>query len=119
MKSGMKARLAAVLTALAMMLAIASPAMANHAPETIQLNQGNLISVLNNLNVQITDVRVVDVADVHDITVNVNALQNFLNRNDVDVDIRNVLNNLNVDVDANILTIQGIAIDGTTLVIYV
>jgi hypothetical protein len=62
---------------------------------------------------------VVDVADVHDIRVNVNALQNFLNRNDVDVDIRNVLNDLNVDVDANILTIQGIAIDGTTLVIYV
>lgn len=119
MKSGMKARLAAVLTALAMMLAIASPAMANHVPNAVQLNQGNLISVLNNLNVQITDVVVQDVADVHDITVNVNALQNFLNRNDVDVDISNVLNNLNVDVDANILTIQGIAIDGTTLVIFV
>jgi len=31
-------------------------------------------------------------------TVNVNAQQNFLNRNDVDVDIENVLNDLNVEV---------------------
>ena len=114
-----KARLAALLTAGVMTLGVSAPAMANHVPNAIQLNQGNLVSVLNNLNVQITDVEVRDVADVYDITVNVNALQNFLNRNDVDVDIRDVLNDLNVDVDANILTIQGIAIEGTTLVIYV
>lgn len=101
-----------------MMLAIASPAMANHVGN-VQLNQGNLISALNNLNVEITDVRVVDVADIHDNTVNVNALQNFLNRNDVNVDIRNLLNQNNIEIDANILTIQGISVDGTELVIFV
>ncbi len=68
---------------------------------------------------QINDVVVEDVADIHDITVNINALQNFLNRNDVNVDIRNLLNNADIDVDANILTIQGIAIQNNTLVIYV
>ena len=113
-----KARLAALLTAGVMTLGISSPAMANHVPNAIQLNQGNLISVLNNLNEQITDVEVRDVADVHDITVNVNALQNFLNRNNVEVDIRNVLNNLGV-LNNNTVIIQGIAIDGDTLVIYV
>ena len=114
-----KARLAALLTAGVMTLGVSAPAMANHVPNAIQLNQGNLVSVLNNLNVQITDVEVRDVADVHDITVNVNALQNFLNRNDVDVNIENVLNNNDIDILNNLVTIQGIEIDGTTLVILV
>ena len=59
---------------------------------------GNLIAALNNVNVEITDVVVQDVVDVNENTVNVNAQQNFLNRNDVDVDIANVLNDLNVEV---------------------
>ncbi|HLL40118.1 MAG TPA: hypothetical protein VK357_10690 [Rubrobacteraceae bacterium] len=59
---------------------------------------GNLIAALNNVNVEITDVVVQDVVDVNENTVNVNAQQNFLNRNDVDVDIENVLNDLNVEV---------------------
>lgn len=59
---------------------------------------GNLIAALNNVNVEITDVVVQDVVDVNENTVNVNAQQNFLNRNDVNVDIENVLNDLNVEV---------------------
>jgi hypothetical protein len=51
--------------------------------------------------------------------VNVNALQNFLNRNDIDVNIEDVLNNNNVEILNNLVTIQGISFDGTTLVIFV
>ena len=47
---------------------------------------------------EITDVVAQDVVDVNENTVNVNAQQNFVNRNDVDVDIANVLNDLNVEV---------------------
>lgn len=115
MKSGTKKRLAAGLTAGAMMLAIASPAMA----QPTQITAGNLIAALNNVNVEITDVRVEDVVDVNNNRVNVNALQNFLNRNDVDVNIEDVLNNNDVDILNNLVTIQGIEIDGTTLVILV
>ena len=117
MKSGTKKRLVAGLTAAAMMLAIASPAMAQPGPT--QVNAGNLIAALNNVNVNITDVVVRDVADVNNNRVNVNALQNFLNRNDVNVDIENVLNQNDVEVLNNLVTIQGIEIDGTTLVILV
>ncbi len=107
MKSGTKKRLAAGLTAGAMMLAIASPvAMA----QPTQITSGNLIAALNNVNVEITDVVVRDVVDVNNNTVNVNALQNFLNRNDVNIDIRNFLNNNDVDILNNLVTIQGIEI---------
>ena len=51
--------------------------------------------------------------------MNVNALQNFLNRNDIDVNIEDVLNDLNVEILNNLVTIQGIDISGTTLVIFV
>ncbi len=117
MKSGMKKRLAAGLTAGAMMLTVTAPAMAVSTP--VQVNAGNLIAALNNVNVDITDVQVVNVEDsVNNNTVNVNALQNFLNRNDIDVNIKDVLNN-NVEILNNLVTIQGIEIDGTTLVIFV
>ena len=116
MKSGTKARLVAGLTAGAMMLSIAAPAA---MAQPTQITSGNLIAALNNLNVNITDVVVEDVVDVNNNRVNVNALQNFLNRNDVDVNIENVLNNNDVDILNNLVTIQGIEIDGTTLVILV
>ncbi len=118
MKSGTKAKLAAVLTAGVMMLSVAAPAMAVGNPT--QVNAGNLISVLNNVNVDLNDVQVVNVQDsVNNNTVNVNALQNFLNRNDIDVNIEDVLNNNNVEILNNLVTIQGISFDGTTLVIFV
>ncbi len=118
MKSGMKKRLAAGLTAGAMMLTVTAPAMAVTTP--VQVNAGNLIAALNNVNVDLTDVQVVNVEDsVNNNTVNVNALQNFLNRNDIDVNIEDVLNNNNVEILNNLVTIQGIEIDGTTLVIFV
>ncbi len=100
------------------MLSVAAPAMAVTNPT--QVNAGNLISVLNNVNVDLTDVQVVNVQDsVNNNTVNVNALQNFLNRNDIDVNIENVLNNNNVEILNNLVTIQGISVTGTTLVIFV
>ncbi len=118
MKSGTKAKIAAGMTAGVMMLSVAAPAMAVTNPT--QVNAGNLISVLNNVNVDLTDVQVVNVQDsVNNNTVNVNALQNFLNRNDIDVNIENVLNNANVEILNNLVTIQGITVTGTTLVIFV
>ncbi len=118
MKSGTKAKLAAGLTAGVMMLSVAAPAMAVSNPT--QVNAGNLISVLNNVNVDLNDVQVVNVEDsVNNNTVNVNALQNFLNRNDIDVNIEDVLNNNNVEILNNLVTIQGISVTGTTLVIFV
>ncbi len=118
MKSGTKAKLAAGVTAGVMMLSVAAPAMAVSNPT--QVNAGNLVSVLNNVNVDLTDVQVVNVQDsVNNNTVNVNALQNFLNRNDIDVNIEDVLNNNNVEILNNLVTIQGISVTGTTLVIFV
>ncbi|MEJ7819832.1 MAG: hypothetical protein WKF44_05960, partial [Rubrobacteraceae bacterium] len=81
MKSKMKVRLAAGLTAGAMMLSITGPAFA--APT--QINTGSLVSALNNVNIEIdnvlnnltiTDVQVVNVED----SVNNNrVLNNVLN----------------------------------------
>ena len=113
-----KTRLAALITAGALTFS-ASPALAQ-VTNPVQFNTGNVVSALNNLNVQITEVRVVNVEDsVNNNTVNVNALQNFLNRNNVDVDIRNVLNNLDVDILNNNTVNVGIDIQGTTLVLFV
>ncbi len=118
MKSGTKAKLAAGVTAGVMMLSVAAPAMAVTNPT--QVNAGNLISVLNNVNVDLNNVQVVDVDNVlNNNTVNVNALQNFLNRNDIDVNIENLLNDNNVEILNNLVTIQGITVTGTTLVILV
>ena len=58
MKRATKARLAAGLTAGAMMFSVAAPAFA--APP-VQTTAGNLIAVLNNVNVDLTDVQVVNV----------------------------------------------------------
>ena len=109
MKSGMKKRLAAGLTAGAMMLSLTGPAFA--APPVQVITGNNLVSILNNPNVTITDVRVVNVED---------SLNNNRVLNNVDVDaLQNFLNNNNVDVDISNLTIQGVSVQGTTLVIFV
>lgn len=113
MKSNMKTRLAAGLTAGAMMLAVASPAMAQ-VSNPVQANAGNLIAVLNNLNVDIDEVRVVNVDDSfnnNDIRVNVNALQNFLNNNNVDLTIEDiqVLNNAEF-LNNNVVVVNDISV---------
>lgn len=113
MKSGTKKRLAAGLTAGAMMLAMASPAMA--APPVQVITGNSLVSVLNNANVTLTNVRVVNVEDSVNNNrvlnnVEVNVLRDFLNNNTVNVDVNNVLNNN---------TIQGVSIQGTTLVVFI
>lgn len=124
MKSKTKMRLAAGLSAGAMMLSLTGPAFA--APS--QANFGNLIAALNNVNVEINnlealnnltiqDVRVVNVEDV----LNGNNV-NALNNNDVDVAVlqdflNNSLNNNNVEIlnDAlnnnNVLITDVVAID--------
>lgn len=103
MKSGMKTRLAVVLTALAMMLAVASPAIAQ-VTNPVQITTGTLISILNNPNVNIENVRV-EVVDVDNAlnnnNINVRALNNFLNNsvnnNNVEV-LKNFLNNNDIDI---------------------
>jgi hypothetical protein len=128
MKRGMKTRLGAVLTAGAMMLAVASPAMAQIERPVQVITGNNLVSVLNNPNVNITEVRVVNVEDSVNNNrvlnnVDVDALQNFLNNNNVDVNVedvlQNFLNNNNVDVDVEDVIIQGVSVQGTTLLIFV
>lgn len=111
MKSGTKARLVAGLTAGAMMLAIASPAMAQ-VSNPVQVNAGNLIAALNNLNVDIDEVRVVNVENsLNNNRVNVNALQNFLNRNDVNVDIRRVISDVDIDaLNKNVVVVQDVSV---------
>ncbi len=103
MKSTKKAKLAALLTAGAVTLAVPAPALGqSQANQIAQVNTGNLISALNNIsaeinnlealnNLSINDVRVVDVDNVLNRN---NVLNNALNRNDVDVNVlRNFLNN--------------------------
>ena len=87
----------------------ASPAQAqnNRAAQAVL---GNLIAALNNINVQTGEITVID-GDVLE-NVNVVALNNALNRNNielftgddadvVDLDIQNVLNELEIDVEVS------------------
>lgn len=130
--------IAASLTALT--VALSGPAaitvLAAHPDHGIvQLNQGNLISALNNIAVQIerlnalnnltvTDVQVVNVQDVLN---NNNVLNNALNRNNVEIlNLRNVLNNNEIIKNAlnnvNINISRVVAIDvlsgGDVIVFY-
>ncbi len=106
MKSKTKVRLAAG----AMMLSLSGPAFA----QPTQINTGNLVSALNNVNVEIdqlnvlndltiTDVQVGNVEDsVNNNQTDIAVLQDFLNNsvnnNNVEI-IKNVLNNNDVDID--------------------
>jgi hypothetical protein len=94
-------RMLALSAAVTLSLALAAPAAAQQT--SVQRSFGNLIAALNNISVQIeelealndltvSDVRVVNVEDVLNGN-RVRALNNALNRNDVDiVRLRNVLN---------------------------
>ncbi len=134
-----KARLAAGLTAGAMMLSVAGPVWAQptQANTVAQINQGGLVSALNNVsaeinNVQalndlmITDVEVVNAEDAvrnNNVLNNVlnnadiDALQNFLNGNDVNAEIiRQALNNNDVDV-SDVVAVDVLS-DGTVVVFF-
>ncbi len=104
MKSKTKVRLAAG----AMVLSLSGPAFA----QPTQINTGNLVSALNNVNVEIdqlnvlndltiTDVQVGNVEDsVNNNQTDIAVLQDFLNNsvnNNIEI-IKNVLNNIDVDV---------------------
>ncbi len=121
MKSKTKVRLAAGLSAGAMMLSLTGPAFAapSQANQTGQATFGNLIAALNNVNAEINnlealnnltiqDVRVVNVEDVLngnnvnalnnnavDIAILQDFLNNSLNENNVEV-LNDALNNNNV-----------------------
>jgi len=101
-------------TAFAIALGVASvPAQAQNQGNA-QGTAGNLIAALNNINVQTGDITVID-GDVLR-NVNVNALNNALNRNNielfsgddadlVDLDVQDVLNDLNIDVNVEDVTV--------------
>jgi hypothetical protein len=92
--------------------------------EARQANFGNVISALNNVSAQVqnvnalNNVNVVDAIDVNNVLSgnNVHALNNALNRNDVDINVlRDAINNNDVLVealeDANIAITDVIAIE--------
>jgi hypothetical protein len=107
MKSKTKVRLAAGPTAGAMMLGLSGPAFA--APT--QINTGNLVSALNNVNVEIDQLNVlndltindVQVANVEDSVNNNRVLNNVLNKNQTDIAVlqdflNDSVNNNNVEI---------------------
>jgi hypothetical protein len=92
--------------------------------EARQANFGNVVSALNNVSAQVqnvnalNDVKVVDAVDVEGVLSgnNVQALNNALNRNDVDINVlRDAINNNDVLVealeDANIAITDVIAVN--------
>jgi hypothetical protein len=102
----------------------AGPSLARQNANTGQATFGNLIAALNNITANINNLQVlsdlIDAGDVNagdvnvalvnvdDLKVNVVALNNALNRNDVDVDaLQNFLNGVDItitDVLTNVLT---------------
>ncbi len=124
MRNGIKAKLLAGATAVAMMLAVAGPAMAQptQANNTAQINQGNLISALNNVNAEINNVEAlndltvndVQVVNVEDVLNNSNVLNNVLRNADIDA-LQNFLNNNDVIKDAlndnNVVVSDVVAVD--------
>jgi len=120
MNSRMKVRLAAGLTAGAMMLSLSGPAFA--APT--QINTGSLVSALNNVNIEIDQLNVlndltitdVQVVNVEDSVNNNRVLNNVLNNNQTDITVlqdflNNSLNNNNVEIIKNVLNNNDIDID--------
>ncbi|HEV2093197.1 MAG TPA: hypothetical protein VGR18_08535 [Rubrobacter sp.] len=120
MKSKTKVRLAAVLTAGAMMLGLSGPAFA----EPVQVNTGSLVSALNNVNVEIDQLRVlnnltindVQVVNVEDSVNNNRVLNNILNNRQTDIAVlqdflNNSLNNNNVEFLQNFLNNNDIDIE--------
>ena len=103
-------KLALALFTMALTVGLASAPAQAQRQGNAQATAGNLIAALNNINLQTGDITVID-GDVLE-NVNVNALNNALNRNNielftgddadlVDVDVQDVLNDLNIDVDVS------------------
>ena len=108
----------------------AAPSFQRQDANTGQVTGGNLIAALNNITANINNLQVlsdlIDAGDVNagdvnvalvnidDVQVNVNALNNALNRNDVDIDaLQNFLNGVDItitDILTNVLTNADIAI---------
>ncbi|MBW3571063.1 MAG: hypothetical protein KY467_08145 [Gemmatimonadetes bacterium] len=106
------------------MQAPAGASFQNQNANTGQATFGNLIAALNNITANINNLQVlsdlIDAGDINvqdvnvalvnidDVRVNVNALNNALNRNNVDIDaLQNFLNNVDItitDVLTNVLT---------------
>ncbi len=121
MKSKTKVRLAAGLTAGAMMLSLSGPAFA--APT--QINTGSLVSALNNVNIEIDQLNVlndltitdVQVVNVEDSVNNNRVLNNVLNNNQTDIAVlqdflnNSLNNNNNVEIIKNVLNNNDIDID--------
>ncbi len=120
MKSRAKLRLAAGLTAGAMMLSLSGPAYA----EPTQINTGSLVSALNNVNIEIDNLNVlnnltitdVQVVNVEDSVNNNQVLNNVLNNNQTDIAIlqdflNNSLNNNNVEIIKDVLNNNDIDIE--------
>jgi len=116
MKSRTKVRLAAGLTAGAMMLSLSGPAFA----EPVQVNTGSLVSALNNVNVEIDNLNVLNDLTIQDVqVVNVEDSVNnnrILNNNETDIAIlqdflNNSLNNNNVEIIKNVLNDNNFDID--------
>lgn len=116
MKSKTRVRLAAGLTAGAMMLSLSGPAFA----QPTQINTGNLVSALNNVNVEIDQLNVLNDLTINDVqVVNVEDSVNnnrILNNNETDITIlqdflNNSVNNNNVEVIKNVLNNNNVAID--------
>ncbi len=135
MRSAIKTKLLAGVTAVAMMLAVAGPAAAlpTQANDTAQINQGNLISALNNVNAEINNIRAlnnltvsdVQVVNVEDAVNNNNVLNNVLRNADIDA-LQNFLNNnevLNDSLNQNDVNVEDVvAVDvlrGGTVVVFV
>lgn len=111
-------------------LQAAAPSFQRQDANTGQVTGGNLIAALNNITANINNLQVlsdlIDAGDVNaedvnvalvnidDVRVNVNALNNALNRNDVDIDaLQNFLNGVDItitDILTNVLTNADIAI---------
>lgn len=116
MNTRVKTRLAAGLTAGAMMLALPGAALAQptqadvnadaqadvaaQADVNAQVNTGSLISALNNLSVEIDELNALNDLTVGDVTVV--DVDNVLNANNVEA-FNNALNNNDVDIDADVL----------------
>ena len=119
----MRSRKSAVVIATSLCLAVPFAGTATAQQNARQANQGNLISALNNIAVQIdrlnalNDLTIGDVTvvNVEDVLNNNNVLNNSLNRNDVDVNVlrdflNNSLNNNNVEIIKNALNNNDVAI---------
>ena len=142
-----KAHFVAGLLAFALLFGGPAAAITHaQAPDQVarQATFGNLIAALNNISVQIEHLEALNDLDIEDVQVvnvedvlngnNIRALNRALNRNEVEINvlqdflnnslndnvvtIRNVLNDLEVDVDVDDVIAINVLDDGTVIVFY-